>query len=183
MTKRRIPSIQMKSAQKMYEFVNVFSRGKHLTIKDVTQLGIGETLDVVIWDRNFEEYWIWDNAESGKNYDAEEFFKHNRNQITYKGNMEWDIHFSFVETIEHPVHLDTTGVETNWTWVAIGTDGKIHITKEILNKEEKIPSHWKPKHIHWSEFPEDTRVGWRGPMMLWKDLKDAPRVYYVSTTK
>lgn len=35
----------------------------------------GDQIDVVIWDRNYEEYWIWENAKNGKTYDPITFFK------------------------------------------------------------------------------------------------------------
>ncbi len=112
-------------------------------------------------------------------YDPQIFFAKNRHQITYKGNMIWDISFFFGETIRHPVHLDTSNLQTYQKWCAIDeNDGKIHITTEIIDIDEEIPSEWKPKHIHWTEFPEDTRVGWRGPIMLWSELENLPQVYY-----
>lgn len=53
----------------------------------------------------------------------------------------------------------------------------VHITTEVLNIGEEIPSHWLPKHIHWTEFPDSTRVGWRGPIMMWDKLTDLSKVY------
>lgn len=51
----------------IYEFIEN-CKDKHLTLGDVEKLNVGDALDVVIWDRNFEEYWIWDNVKRGKNY-------------------------------------------------------------------------------------------------------------------
>lgn len=156
----------------MYQFIKD-SCQQHLTIEDVMKLEVGDELDVVIWDGNFEEYWIWTNAESSVAYNPEEFFRCNHHQLTYLGDMTWDIHFSFGETTTHPIHLDVSQLETNYTWYPIDeTDGKIHITNEIVNEGEEKPSHWKPKHLHWTEFPKTTRVGWRGPIMLWDKLTD-----------
>ena len=161
----------------MYKFINN-CQADHLTIADVKKLQPGDTLDVVIWDRNFEESWIWDNAENLKHYDPEIFFKNNRHQLTYCGDMDWKIKFNFGETIYHTIHLNVSHLDTYWTWVAIDEkDGYIHITDESVRNGHKIPEHWKPKHIHWSEFPETTRAGWRGPIMLWSKLKDMPQVY------
>ncbi len=162
----------------MYHFIEN-SKNKHLTIADVKKMLPEDQIDVVIWDRNFEEYWIWNNAENEKPYEPQIFFKSNHHKITYKGDMKWDIHFNFGETIEHPIHLDVSELNTYWIWCAIdGTDGKIHITNEIVKNGEKIPPHWKPKHIHWTEFSDNTRVGWRGPMMLWDELNNLSSVYY-----
>jgi len=162
----------------VYDFIKL-SKPYHLKINDIKKLRPGDELDVVIWDRNFEEYHIWENCKSEKLYDSKEFFKENRHKITYQGYIKWDIHFPYGETIQHPVHLNTSGLETNWEWYAISQqDGYVNITNEILKSGEIIPKHWKSKRIHWTEFPETTRVGWRGPIMLWEDLDKMPNVYY-----
>jgi hypothetical protein len=168
----------MTTALELYDFIEK-SKPEHLTIKDVKQLKVGNTIDVVMWDRNFEEYWIWNNGKYGILYDPETFFVANHNKITYLGNMEWNIHFRSGD-VTCPIHLDVSNLETYWRWVEINEkDGMIHITNEILNKGEKIPDAWKPKHIHWTDFPETTRVGWRGSIMLWEKLKTMPKVYFV----
>ena len=161
----------------MYHFIKA-CKSQHLTIADVKNLKIGDKIDVIIWDRNFEENWIWDHAESEKPYDPQTFFKSNHHQLTYAGNMTWHIHFDFGETITHPIHLDTSDLETRYTWCALENDGFIHITDEVIKCGEKIPTEWKPKHIHWTKFPDSTRVGWRGPIMLWEKLKNKTYVYY-----
>lgn len=93
--------------------------------------------------------------------------------------MKWDIYFSYGETFLHPVHLDVSNLKTNWTWAEINEkDGMIHITREIIKTGEKIPTGWIPTHKHWTDFPETTRVGWRGSIMLWKHLSDLPKVFY-----
>jgi hypothetical protein len=162
----------------MYDFINN-CKDKHLTIADIKLMSPGDVIDVVVWDTNFEEYWIWDSAEKNKSYDPFIFFKSNRCKITYKGNMLWDIYFDFGDTCTHPVHLDVSSLQTNWTWYEINElDGQIHITEEILDEKQSILSDWTPKHIYWTEFPDTTRVGWRGPIMLWDKLKDLPQVFY-----
>ncbi len=161
----------------MYPYINSCT-SSHLTIEDVMNWEVGHEADVVIWDRNFEEYWIWDNAEEEKLYDPKEFFRKNRHKLTYKGNMVWDIHFIFNETFEHQVHLDVAGLPTNWTWCVLDDDGTINITSERLKEGEEIPPERKPICMHWTEFPTSTRVGWRGPIMLWDDLDKYGKVYY-----
>jgi hypothetical protein len=152
----------------------------HLTIKDIKEMNIGDTFDVIIWDGNYDEYWIWTNAIDKKLYDPEIFYEQNKHTITYLGNMKWNIHFNFGEIIEHPVHLDTRELKDTYAkWAAIEDDGSIHITSEYLPQGvDMIPDGWKAKHIHWTEFPETTRVGWRGYVMKWNDIKDMPQVYY-----
>lgn len=162
----------------MYTYIRDSSED-HLRLSDVKNMKINDTIDVVIWDRNFEEHWIWDEAISEKLYDAETFFAYNRHQLTYLGNMTWTINYPWGGKIDHPIHLDVSSLETYWKWCLIDeTDGYIHITYEIVKKGEKIPENWKPKHIHWTDFADTTRVGWRGPIMLWSKLANAPKIYY-----
>jgi hypothetical protein len=147
-----------------------------LTLSDIDKLNIGDTLDVVIWDGNFEENWIWEHAERDKLYNPIDFFKENRHIATYLGDYQWDIDFPHGETFRHPVHLDVSSLQTNWGWISI-EDGGIHITSEVVPINEEIPDGWKAIHKPISEMSNETRVGWRGPMMLWNELENFPQVY------
>lgn len=168
----------------MYEFIHK-SKPYHLTINDIKTLKPNSTLDVIIWDRNFEEPWIWSNAKKMQPYDPHIFFAENHHTLTYLGNMKWDLHFNFLTEEEkkcknkfvHPVHIDVSNLPTNWTWVDIPDDGIINITRDIIGTGEKLGPN-KNKPMHWSEFPGSTRVGWRGPIMLWEHMKKMPQVYY-----
>lgn len=101
-------------------------------------------------------------------------------QIKYKGNNEWDLK-SFEGIFEHPVHLDVSSLNTFWTWYNINNEGYIDINYEMIKEDEEIPKNWKPKYIHWTNFDENTRIGWRGPIMLWEKLFDLPMVHYDPT--
>ena len=92
----------------MYDYIKM-TKPLHLTLGDVRELKVGDKIDVICWDRNWEEYWIWDNAEKDKPYDPREFFKGSKQILEYKGGCTWDINFSFGEMIVHPFHvsLDT----------------------------------------------------------------------------
>ena len=39
------------------------------------------------------------------------------------------------------------------------------------------------KNKKWNKLPKDTNVGWRGPMILWKDLETLPNCYYFDFDK
>lgn len=159
----------------IYEFIEN-CKDKHLTLGDLEKLKFGDTLDVVIWDRNFEECWIWDGAERNVKYDPKYFFRENHHTIKYLGDYMWDINFNFGGTYSHPVHLDVSSMDTNWKWYAL-ENNEIKITYEVLNKGEKIPKGKKAPYKHITEFDKNTRVGWRGPIMLWDELDNLPNVY------
>ncbi len=159
----------------MHSFIE-HCKNKHLKLSDIHNLNVGDILDVVIWDRNFEEYWIWDNAKCNKLYKPIEFFKENRCLLNYLGDYKWDITFPYGETIRHPVHLEVTSLKTNWKWMHI-EDGEIHIKNEVVSINEKIPNGWKAIHKPITEVSNETRVGWRGPMIMWNELENLPDVY------
>jgi hypothetical protein len=161
---------------KLYDWI-LIHKDKHLTIKDLSKMEIGKEYDVVIFDRNFDEP-IWDGKEEFKLYTPEEMFEDSHHKIIYRGNLEWDIVFCFGETFRHPVHLDVSHLPTNWTWMAIDNE-HIEIKNEIIKEGAEMPFD-RPTKMHWEWFRDDTRIGWRGPIMLWEDLKDLPQVYYIS---
>jgi len=164
---------------KKYELYSWIELQKHLhlTLKDLQELEVGKEYDVVIFDRNFDEQ-IWDKFNEFQVYQPEEIFKNSHHKIVYKGNMHWDIIFSFGETLEHPVHLDVSSLPTNWTWCAI-ENKYINITNEVLDEGETIDPERGSIKMHYKWFPENTRVGWRGPIMFWKDLTNLPKVYWI----
>jgi hypothetical protein len=145
----------------MYKFIND-CKSQHLTIADIKLLNIGDRLDVVIWDRNFEELWIWTNADNEVAFTPDEFFSSNRHTLTYLGNMKWNIRYPFGIDFIHNIELDVSKLDNIMKWYPISDDGKI----EFLRVSK-----------HWTDFPDDTRVGWRGPIMLWNKLLTMPNVY------
>ena len=158
------------------------TKGKHLTIADIDKLNVNDVLDVVIYDRNACDVWTQKHKEE-KSLPVREFFKENRAQLWYIGNYRWVIHFSFGDSFIHPIHLDTSDLDTYWSWVDVNPmDGKIHIVEEVIERGKSIPDHWKPKHVPWADFPKETRVGWRGPIMLWKELDEFNYVYWKHDT-
>lgn len=148
----------------MYDFINNYTRPYHLTLGDIKQLKVGDELDVVIWDRNFEEYWIWKDAESEKLYNPEYFFKSNRHKLKLTENMTWNIKFPFGETYNHSIHLDVSELSDYWIWMPLSSNGNI-----VLDNITK----------NWTEFHNNTRIGWRGAIMLWDKLKEMSSVYHV----
>lgn len=159
----------------MYEFIEN-CKNKHLTLDDIEKLNVGDTLDVVIWDINFEEYWIWQNAKQGINYNPKDFFASNHHCIEYLGNYKWDVNFNFGETFTHPIHLDVSSMNTNWTWCPLEND-RTKISHEMLNISDEFTPNKKAPQKHITEFDKNTRVGWRGPIMLWNELNNLSNVY------
>lgn len=149
---------------------------EHLTLADVLKLKKGDCLDVVIWDRNYEEYWMWNHAVPMQPYRPFEFYRANRHKLHYLGDYKWNIEFPFGETHPHPIHLWTGDLQTKYVWFAL-ENNYIDTTAEMY-PSFSIPSDWEPVLKHVSEFSPSTRVGWRGPIMLWKKLEKMSDVFY-----
>lgn len=159
----------------MYKFIEN-CKDKHITLGKLEELNIGDTLDVVIWDRNFAEYWIWENAKENVNYNPKDFFVSNHHSIKYLGDYKWDINFNNCETFTHPIHLDVSSMDTNWKWWPL-ENNEIKIFHEILNISKELPPNKKVPQKHITEFDKNTRIGWRGPIMLWSELDNLSDVY------
>jgi len=180
-----IQSSEEAEDQILEESVNIYdwlddqnSKALHLTLGNVRMLEVGQELDVVIFDGNFEEYGMWEKYKKNEAYDPEDILQYNRTKIIYKGDFMWDIVMSDCGTFEHPVHLNVEHLPTNYTWVEIDeTDKGIHITREILSEGEEMPNDTST-HLHNTEIPDTTRAGWRGPIMLWEYVKDMPKIHW-----
>lgn len=169
----------LSESTELYQFIRN-CKHLHLTKADVDLLKPGDRLDVVIWDRNFEEYWIWQQPEHVP-YLPEVFFSENRHQLVYQGGHEWDIEFNFGETIRHPFHLSLEGENTSYQWGMLeGVEAHVHSWKKVGEEptdepgpydwihvtdyvkkpgESGPPEGWGPLHKHYDDFPMTTRVG------------------------
>lgn len=143
----------------------------HLTVKYLKTLNAGDTLDVAIFDRNMEDGKIWSSLQPKELYDVVDFFSDTRRKVTFSGDHSWDILFNFGnkrESIEHELHIDMTDLyhddiehdSAGCVWHPVDCDGRIG-------------------NVYWKDLPDNTRVGWRGPAMLWKDLKEQGSKYSV----
>jgi hypothetical protein len=162
----------------MYAWIDQH-KPKHLTIRDLKKWAVGETKDVIIFDRNFEEYSIWNNFKKNKEYNPTHFFEDNQCKITYNGNLTWDIHYPFGGTACHNIELDIEKLNTGWHWSPLCEEYMILDTTTKNHRITKLPPKDQQK-IHWSQFDDDTRIGWRGPIMLWKDVEDDIKIYWTS---
>lgn len=155
------------NAQEVYEYIFKTMRPQHMTLKDLKRLKIGQSIDVVLWDRNWND-WLFTRGAFGQGHikpnvptDVRKFFKKNRHQIVYKGGNKWEIRYPFGKSIVHPVEVNLC-VKGKETWGPV-ENGK---TCKCQGKPRKI-----------NGLPDSTRIGWRGPMALWSSLK-AGKVYW-----
>ena len=161
----------------IYDWIDE-NHDQQLSIADVDNLKPGDKLDVCVFDRNFAEYGMWDKYTAFKGYDAEDILQFNRMTLHYKGNYTWDLIMPTTGTFEHPFHLCVEHLGTNWCWSVLNVDdAKIHMTNNIFKNGDEHDD-WKPIHMHYDDFPKTTRVGWRGPIMLWENVSKMPQIHW-----
>jgi hypothetical protein len=159
----------------MHQFID-YTINDHLTIADIKNMKIGEELDVVIWNENFEENGIINNMEQYLEYEPWEFFKWNHHKIIYRGNMIWIIKFQNGNSLRCPVYLGIWNIDLPLRWYPIRDkciNLEYHITPEGITKKKEVI----PRYINYTRLIGTTRAGWKGPIMLWDKLKKYPLVY------
>lgn len=150
----------------VYQFID-HCKSEHMTLNDLQKMKAGDVIDVVIWDFNFEEGFIWSSSVEMQYYEPTEFFKDNHHKIKYLGNMTWEIHFCCGTTITREVEIErpnegfvTTQMDNTEIYDSGGYTSNGWVEQQKLNCQ-----------------PND-RVGWSGPIMLWERLNGKPKVYW-----
>lgn len=188
----------------MYDFIYSFLNPYHLTKADID--GESGALEVYLFDRNFEEAGnIWDGSRktfSGKKETTRgipmkpsELFSETVAKVSrpersndYFGakqvveSGEWDITYSYGETVLHDIEGLFTREKGGSCWRSIRSCSKEET--DLLKIAENTPSStvlsklesFKVKHQkEWEEYPDEGKVGWRGPMVPKKVLDDLER--------
>jgi hypothetical protein len=139
------------------------SRKYWLTLKDFETMKKGSKIVVLSLHQNSMDAATTYFKENTPYY-PEKFFKSEKDTITYQGNMQvGSKHLN--EPDNKSWGLDIEYAKNKWSTLF---DGNLH---------SKGNTH-SPKH--WSKFNPSTPVGYRGPMILWSDLKKLPKIYYTS---
>lgn len=160
-------AIKLDRAEEYKEWIRGY-RADHLCIDDIQKLKPGDVLDVAIFDRNMEEYGMWAEIPANTPFPADEFFRFNHHKIKIMENGCWELQMNS-EKFQHPIHYNTESYATRWTWVVpSGKDNKV-IELQRKGKGQKLRVF---KLAIKDMFPL-TRIGWRGPVMLWKYVKES----------
>ena len=135
------------------------SRKYWLTIKDFKEMKKGDKIVVLPIHSNAldgpQTYFKENTA-----FRPEKFFKTEKDTITYQGNMQvGSKHLNKPDNKSWG--LDIEYAKNKWSTLFDGN----------LIMKNKSPKHW-------TKFNENTPVGYRGPMILWSDLKKLPKLYY-----
>lgn len=155
---KRESADKLKGALEWDKWYNA-SRKYWLTIDDFKKMKKGDKLVVLPLHTNAldgpQTYFKECQA-----FRPEKFFKSEKDTITYQGNME--VGSKHLNKPDNTLWgLDIEYAKDKWSTLF---DGNLH----MKNKAPK----------NWTKFKSTTPVGYRGPMILWSDLKKLPKLYY-----
>lgn len=168
-----------------------------LTIADILALKPGDRLHVLPMHRNLCDH-VYPQFEPARPAQPAPLFFAGRDGAVYvheeglRGRIEWhwDTERKYVDK---PFEFEIEYQPDHWYPL---TDGELPPNDPLSDTdlpgarvdgwnsvpettppsgESELP--WSIAGRHWTSFPENTRVGWRGPMILWSKLDDQPPVF------
>lgn len=142
----------------------------HLRIKDILQLKEGDEIELIQLDRN-----VHDTCENANPYStivpAESFFRDSLATYTHRSGMSGVMDFQdagFVDqTFEFHVNYEPG------CWYPFN-NGALPLSDPQGFLDLGSKGGWK-----WEQFPSETRIGWRGPMIKKSLIKDLHDVYWL----
>lgn len=163
------PSIQNpNSALDMDEWIQT-TEPHHLRIQDILNLKPGEQLEVIHLDRN-----IHDTCEHYNKREIIkpplEFFEGSVAVYTHESDLKGQIYFPEIrEYMDFEFHVEYD----SGCWYPF-ENGQLPLTDPQSFSNFGDKSGWT-----WQMFPQNTRIGWRGPMIIKSKLSSLPHVYWV----
>jgi hypothetical protein len=149
-------------------------RDKCLTINDIKTLKKGDKITVLIMDRNLGDTVCGYN-ETDKLYDPKIFFREKIaiyiHDHDLSGFIIWD--FDLIDE-----DLNDLSNFTSDEVFEFDIEYKLHHWYPLKNNNlpefdsQGLVNFGSNSGKHYDEFPRETLIGWRGPMMLWDKLDD-----------
>ncbi len=157
-----------------------------LTLGDVKKWKSNSPIDLFIMDRNLWDVALSPDLKANHVYESKKIFKRNRHTYTpdktatkgtlnlHYGGTEKNIIVSGFEldVLMEPNVMSKFGIKMNkgpvWTPLVSG-----NIT-EVDSKLFGVEWPEKLKNVPLTKLPLHTYIGYRGPMMLWSDVKNLP---------
>jgi len=146
----------------------------HLRINDVMDFKEGQEIMFLVMDRNL--YDIACEDDGNILFQPKHFFGLNTATYTHSRDLKGTIvyHWAQENSPEYPFEFEIEYAPGNWYPL---TDGHL----PARDPQEMAPFDYdEPKP--YTDFPVDTRLGWRGPMMKWDDLDIQPDVFWHDDT-
>jgi len=138
-----------------------------LTLGDVLQLRTGDQIKVLVMDRNLEDITTSIN-QSDVVLDPQTFFRDSWAIYTHRTGTQGHILWAFED--EDEFEFDIEYKADHWYPLCSGT----------LPSEDcqRLAHFGEAGGKHYSAFPHNTGVGFRGPMLLWDKLPALPNIYW-----
>lgn len=141
-----------------------------LTIGDVLNFVPGQRVELLCMDRNLCDVVFEVNAPN-MSHTPRDFFRFNRVTYVHERRLEgkFIFHFEEVDNFE----ADFTEFDVEYC-----ADCWYPLTNGTLPAQDDFDDFIFDDHMprSWTDFPETTRVGWRGPMLLWDVAIDQPNI-------
>jgi hypothetical protein len=145
------------------------SRKYWLTIKDIEKLKPNNKLVVLPLHRNVYDGPITLYKEN-KSYKPESFFKYEKDVFIHSGDLN-GIFLKYDKNDNQPKGLDVEYKKDRWYPISNG-----YLPARDKQKVFKLLD----KKTHWTKFAKNTHVGFRGPLILWSNLKKLPNIYFTN---
>lgn len=145
-------------------------KDKWLTIQQVKELPLNKKIKLLLLDRNI--YDNKDHIKEAKLYTPTFFFKKNIAWYwkTDNNNLMGKIKYEWQKQTDEPYDFDfhVEYKENKWYPLKNGI---------LPEKDEQHIITLLDKETHITEFPLDTHIGYRGPIIIWKEIKNFMKVY------
>jgi len=141
-----------------------------ITINDIKKLQQNDKIKFLCLDRNVYDLCDWNSKGDIKN--PELFFGNNYTfEYTHYENLKGSAKWNFQNDDENPVPFEFEIEYKQDHWYPL-TDG--NLPEKDCQGFFKFPKNMKKD---WKEYPPNTCIGWRGPMLLWNTVKNGPQIY------
>jgi len=143
-----------------------FRKDLHFTLHDLKILNTGDKVEFLVLDRNLYDKTTIHN-KSNTLYPAVDYFKNNKAVYIHKYETKGLISFDGLEQKEF--EFDIEYKPDHWYPM---TDGV------LPSDDQQNIFNLLGKKATYTDFPEKTRIGWRGPMIKWKNIYTMPDIFW-----
>lgn len=144
------------------------SRNYHLTIKDILDLPIGQSIKIFCMDRNLYDFCIFEKRINHK-MSAEKFF--NGGYIIKYKRIDGLIGMWKFLDIDDSYEQREFDLDLSEFWYPLVNN---RVPQNDFDGFFDMPELFAGKH--YNELPPNTRIGWRGPCMKLENLKKIPNI-------
>ena len=151
------------------------SRKHWITIDTIQKLKPGKKVKLLLLDRNVLD-GVSKKFKAGKIYSAAKYFNHNTAVFwkTDDQNLGGKLKYKWQENSkghQDPYDFEFDVEYTKGSWYPM-CDGVLPAV------DPQGFAKLSGKAMKWTEFPKTTHIGWRGPMILWSNVKHLPKIYF-----